>query len=223
MRDISKHIHQRILVLDGAMGTMIQAAALTESQFRADLFANHDVNLTGCNDVLNLTQPEVIESIHSRYLEAGADIIETNTFNSNSISLSDYRLENSVYELNLAGARIARRVADQFSIEQRPRFVAGSIGPTSKMCSMSPDVNAPEYRAVTFDQLVETYTEQIRGLVDGGVDILLIETVFDTLNCKAAIFAAMQLSESRGFELPIMVSATIADSSGRILSGQTVE
>ncbi len=223
MRDISKHIHQRILVLDGAMGTMIQAAALTESQFRADLFANHDVNLTGCNDVLNLTQPEVIESIHSRYLEAGADIIETNTFNSNSISLGDYHLGDRVYELNLAGARIARRAADSFSTEQRPRFVAGSIGPTSKMCSMSPDVNAPEYRAVTFDQLVETYTEQIRGLVDGGVDILLIETVFDTLNCKAAIFAAMQLAENRGINVPIMISATIADSSGRILSGQTVE
>lgn len=218
-------LKSRILVLDGAMGTMIQRNKLKEEDFRGDILKNHPVNLKGNNDLLNLTRPDVIGHIHRAYLEAGADIIETNTFNSTRISQSDYGLEQMVYELNLAGARLARSIADEFSNAnpQKPRFVAGSIGPTNRTASMSPDVERPGYRAVTFDQLVSAYTEQAEALIDGGVDILLIETIFDTLNAKAALFAISEILERRGIDIPVMVSATIADNGGRLLTGQTLE
>ena len=178
----------RILLLDGAMGTMIQAHKLDEAAFRGERFARHPSDLKGCNDLLCITQPHMVEHIHHQYLEAGADIIETNTFNSTSISMADYKLEPLVYELNVAGARVARKAVEAAGAKDqtRPRFVAGAMGPTNRTASMSPDVNNPAFRAVTYDQLVAAYTEQVRGLLDGGVDLLLVETVFDTLNCKAA-------------------------------------
>ncbi|HRT67832.1 MAG TPA: homocysteine S-methyltransferase family protein, partial [Bacteroidota bacterium] len=215
----------RILVLDGAMGTMIQKYKLTESDFRGDRFKDYPQDLKGNNDILSLTQPQIIEEIHTQYLQAGADIIETNTFNSNPISQSDYNLQNLTYELNFTAAQIAKNAITKFLINNpdKPRFVAGSIGPTNKTASMSPDVNNPTYRSVTFDDLIKAYSEQIRGLIDGGVDLLLIETVFDTLNCKAAIYAANDLMESRNLQIPIMISGTIVDMSGRTLSGQTLE
>ncbi|MBI1747177.1 MAG: methionine synthase [Acidobacteria bacterium] len=223
--DIINELKQRILVLDGAMGTMIQGYSLKEADYRGARFTHYPADLKGNNDLLSLTQPRIVEEIHRAYMEAGSDIIETNTFNANAISLADYRMEDLAYELNLAAARIARKAADSFAQAhpRKPRFVAGAIGPTSKMASMSPDVNDPGFRAVAFDDLANAYDEQVRGLVDGEVDLLLIETVFDTLNCKAALFAADRHFEKIGRRIPIMVSGTITDASGRTLSGQTTE
>lgn len=222
---LQEALQHRILVIDGAMGTMIQRYQLTEADFRGDRFTLHPKDLKGNNDLLCLTRPEVISEIHRAYLDAGADIIETNTFNGTSISQADYGLQEIAYELNFEAARIARAVADEFNQlnPQKPRFVAGALGPTNQTCSISPDVNRPAYRAVSFDQMREAYYVQAKGLMDGGVDTLLVETVFDTLNCKAALYAIMDLFEQTGQELPIMVSFTITDQSGRTLSGQTVE
>ncbi len=216
---------QRILILDGAMGTMIQTFKLTEADFRGQRFADFPHDLRGNNDLLTLTQPEVIRSIHNGYLEAGADILETNTFNSNAASMSDYHMQDLVYELNCSAAKLAREAAQGFEAKtpEKPRFVAGVIGPTTKTASISPDVNDPGFRGITYDQLVADYTESIRGLVDGGVDILLVETIFDSLNAKAALFAIDQYFEDHGIRLPIMISVTITDASGRTLSGQTPE
>ncbi|MDR2245220.1 MAG: homocysteine S-methyltransferase family protein, partial [Treponema sp.] len=220
---------QRILVLDGAMGTMIQAyrlpsgEPLSESDFRGSRFANHPVNLKGCNDVLCLTKPEVIDSIHEAYLEAGADIIETCSFNSTSISLSGYGIAGLAREISAAAASIARKAADRFSTADKPRFVAGSIGPTSKSGSMSPNIDDPGKRAVTWDELEAAFYDNACGLLDGGADILLIETVFDTLNAKAAIAAVKRLEAERQLAVPLMISATVSDTSGRVLSGQTME
>lgn len=222
---IYKLVEERILLLDGAMGTMIQRYALTESDFRGERFKDFHLDVKGNNDLLSITQPHIIEEIHKAYLEAGSDIIETNTFSSNSISMDDYQMAHLVYEMNLASAQIAKRAAN-FYIERdptKPRFVAGAIGPTTKTASLSPDVNDPGFRGVSFDQLVDSYFEQVRGLMDGEVDLLLVETVFDTLNCKAALFAIDKYFESVGKKVPIMVSGTITDASGRTLSGQTVE
>jgi len=218
-------LERRIAILDGAMGTMIQTYELDEAGYRGREFANHPKDLKGCNDLLSITQPGIIETIHRQNLDAGADIIETNTFNSTSISMADYKLEHVVYDLNLAGAKVARRTVDMMAAKepQRPRFVAGAIGPTNRTASMSPDVNNPAFRAVTFDDLVTAYTEQVRGLIDGGVDVLLAETVFDTLNGKACLFAIDRFFEDHGRRVPVMVSVTITDQSGRTLSGQTIE
>ena len=193
---------QRILLFDGAMGTMIQRLKFDEQDFRGKKYANHNRPLKGCNDLLSVTQPEAIAQIHAAYLEAGADIIETNSFNSTAISLADYGLESQAYALNLAASQVARRAVDAFNLKtpDRPRFVAGAIGPTNRTASLSPDVNSPAYRAVTFSQLVETYGEQIRGLIDGGVDLLLPETTFDTLNLKACLFAIEKFSRRRTFD-----------------------
>ena len=223
--DIREELAKRLLVLDGAMGTMIQRHGLTEADFRGTAFTKHAGDLKGCNDLLSLTRPDVILQIHEQYLEAGADIIETNTFNSTRTSMADYQLEESVYAINLAAAHIARQAADHYSMltPEKPRFVAGAMGPTSKTTSLSPDVNDPGYRAVTFDNLVGAYAEQANALVDGGVDVLMVETIFDTLNAKAALMAISELFRERGINLPVMVSGTIADASGRTLSGQTVE
>ena len=216
---------QRLLVLDGAMGTMIQRHGLGEADYRGERFADHPHDLKGNNDLLLLTRPEIIRGIHAEYLAAGADILETNTFNATAISQADYHLESIVYELNVAGARLAREVCDEFTTRTpgKPRFVAGVLGPTSRTGSLSPDVNDPGFRNVTFDQLVETYTEAIRGLCDGGADILLVETVFDTLNAKAALFAITAYFDAVGRRWPVMISGTITDASGRTLSGQTAE
>ncbi|MGK9477683.1 methionine synthase [Melioribacter sp. OK-6-Me] len=216
---------QRIMILDGAMGTMIQRHKLSEEDFRGEKFRDHKSPLKGNNDILVITQPEIIKSIHYQYLDAGADIIETNTFNSTSISQADYGTESFVYELNYRAAMIAREVADDFTARtpSKPRFVAGALGPTNKTLSISPDVNDPGFRAITFDDMKVAYKEQAKGLIDGGVDILLLETVFDTLNAKAALFGIMELFEEMGVELPIMISGTIIDMSGRTLSGQTTE
>nr|PZN51065.1 MAG: 5-methyltetrahydrofolate--homocysteine methyltransferase [Bacteroidota bacterium] len=218
-------LRERILVLDGAMGTMIQRYALEEADFRGERFKDHPHALKGNNDLLSITRPDVIATIHREYLEAGADIIETNTFSSNSIAQADYGLQSICYEMNVESARLARKVADEFTAKDptKPRFVAGAMGPTNKVASMSPDVNNPGYRAVTFDELTDAFMEQARGLLDGGVDVLLIETITDTLNAKAALFAIQTLFEERGKETPIMVSGTITDASGRTLSGQTTE
>ena len=222
---LNKLLKERILILDGAMGTMIQHHKLSEKDFRGERFKNHSHDLKGDNDLLCLTQPEIIKNIHRAYLEAGADIIETNTFNSTSISQADYKLERIIYELNLAAAKLAREAADEFTKKNpaKPRFVAGALGPTNKTASLSPNVNDPGFRGVTFDQLVEAYTEQARGLIEGGVDVLLIETVFDTLNAKAALFAVMDYCEKINRQIPVMISGTITDLSGRTLSGQTTE
>ena len=218
---IEEASRRKILILDGAMGTMIQRHSLQESDFRPAALNDHPIDLKGNNDLLSLSQPAIISQIHRDYLAAGADIIETNTFNSTSISQADYQLESWVYEINFASAKLAREAANQFSTPSWPRFVAGSIGPTSKTASMSPDVNSPGFRAVSFDGLVAAYEEQTRALIDGGVDVLLVETVFDTLNAKAALFAVQNEMDRRGKQLPIMVSGTITDASGRTLSGQT--
>ena len=225
MTAIEKVLQDNILVLDGAMGTMLQAYKFTEEDFRAERFKDHPCSLQGNNDLLSLTQPEAIKAVHRAYFEVGADIVETNTFSSTSIGMGDYQMEPLVYELNFESAKLAREVADEFTNANpnKPRFVAGSIGPTNRTASMSPDVNDPGYRAVTFDDLVESYTEQIQGLVDGGSDVLLVETIFDTLNAKAALFAIDALKEKNNWEIPVMVSGTITDASGRTLSGQTVE
>ncbi|WP_345954397.1 methionine synthase [Mucilaginibacter sp. PAMB04168] len=223
--DIKNELKKRILVIDGAMGTMIQRYQLTEEDFRGERFKNHPSDLKGNNDLLNLTRPDVIKAIHGEYLDAGADIIETNTFSTQRISLADYHMEELAYELSYEGARLAREAADDYTIKTpgKPRFVAGAVGPTNRTASLSPDVNDPGYRAVTFDDLAEAYYDQIRGLVDGGSDLLLIETIFDTLNAKAALFAAQRYAQESGKNLPIMISGTITDASGRTLSGQTVE
>ncbi len=223
MTKLLEQLQRRILILDGAMGTMIQRYKLDEAAYRGSRFAAHPRDLKGAADVLSLTQPHVIEEIHHAYLQAGADIIETNTFNAQAISMADYGLEPQVYEMNVAAAQLARRAADAYSSNEQPRFVAGSIGPTNRTTSLSPDVNNPAFRAVTFDALVDAYFEQVRGLVDGGVDILLPETTFDTLNLKAALFAIEKLFDERGVRLPVIASVTITDASGRTLSGQTVE
>jgi len=219
--DIVTLLKERILILDGAMGTMIQRHTLEEEDFRGSVFQDRKGSLKGNNDLLNLTRPDIIFDIHKAYLEAGADIIETNTFSGTTIAQADYQLEDAVYQINLVGAQIAKKAALSFS--DRPRFVAGSIGPTNRTASISPDVNNPGYRAVTFSDLSIAYAEQIRALMDGGVDILLIETVFDTLNAKAALYAAEQVFNERAITLPMMVSETITDLSGRTLSGQTPE
>ncbi len=213
------------MVLDGAMGTMIQRHSLTEDDFRGDRFRNHAHPLKGNNDLLSITRPDIIRDIHRQYFEAGADIAETNTFSSTTIAQADYHLESIVYELNYESAKIAREVADEFTAREphKPRFVAGAMGPTNKTLSLSPDVNRPGFRAVTFDQLREAYSQQARGLLDGGADLLLVETIFDTLNAKAALFAIQELFDETGQEVPIMVSGTITDASGRTLSGQTTE
>ena len=221
MKTIQEIAKERILLIDGAMGTMLQAYQLEEADFRGDRFNDHPSDLKGNNDLLSLSRPDVVEAIHTAYLEAGADLIETNTFNANAISQSDYGTEDLVYEINLESAKIARKSADKFSHD--PRFVCGALGPTNRTASLSPDVNDPGFRNVSFDELAVAYGEQVRGLLDGGVDVLLVETVFDTLNCKAALFAIQSLLEERGEEVPIIVSGTITDASGRTLSGQTVE
>lgn len=210
-----------MLILDGAMGTMIQRYKLKEKNFRGERFENHLSDLQGNNDLLSITRPDIIMDIHKEYLDAGADIIETNTFSSTSIAQADYKLEELAYELNYESAKIAKKAASQYS--DKPRFVAGSMGPTNKTASISPDVTNPGYRAVSFDELAAAYKTQAKGLMDGGADVLLIETVFDTLNAKAALFAVLELFEERGTLLPIMVSGTITDQSGRTLSGQTPE
>lgn len=225
MTAIEKALKERILVLDGAMGTMLQAYKFEEEDFRGDRFKAHPSPLKGNNDLLSLTQPEAIKAVHRAYFKVGADIVETNTFSSTSIGMADYAMEEWVYELNVQSAKLAREVADEFTNANphKPRFVAGSIGPTNRTASMSPDVNDPGFRAVTFDDLVESYSEQVRGLVDGGADVLLVETVFDTLNAKAALYAIDLLKEENNWDIPVMVSGTITDASGRTLSGQTVE
>ncbi len=224
-KSIYKEIEKKILVLDGAMGTMIQKYNISEEEFRGKRFANHPSEQKGNNDLLSLTKPEIIKNIHTQFLEAGADIIETNTFNANRISMSDYKMQDFVYEMNVTAAKNAKEVADKFTLlnPDKPRFVAGSIGPTNKSASISPDVNNPAYRNVTFDDLIKAYKEQVEGLIDGGVDLLLIETVFDILNAKAALFAIEEVFDKKNKRIPVSVSVTIADKSGRTLSGQTVE
>lgn len=220
-----KALESRILILDGAMGTMIQKYRFSEADYRGDRFCEFEHPLQGNNDLLSLTQPEAILRIHQQYLEVGADIIETNTFSSTTIGMADYHMADLAYELNVESARIARRAADEYTSKTplKPRFVAGAIGPTNRTASMSPDVNDPGFRAVSFDDLREAYKSQAEGLLDGGCDIFLVETIFDTLNAKAALFALEEVKEERGVDVPIMVSGTITDASGRTLSGQTVE
>jgi len=225
MSKIIEEIAKRILILDGAMGTMLQAYNFSEKDFRGERFKDYPTSLKGNNDLLSLTQPEAIAEIHRKYFEAGADIVETNTFSGTTIAMADYNLEHLVYELNYESAKIAKRVAEEFNKENpnKQRFVAGSIGPTNKTASLSPNVNKPEYRAITFDELRIAYKQQTEALIDGGVDVLLVETIFDTLNAKAALFAIDEVNEERNIDVPIMVSGTITDASGRTLSGQTVE
>jgi len=222
---IEKELKKRILVLDGAMGTMLQAYKFSEEDFRGERFKDYPTPLQGNNDLLSITQPEAIKTVHGKYFEAGADIIETNTFSGTTIAMADYQLEDLVYELNFQSAKIAKEVATEFTLKEphKPRFVAGSIGPTNRTASMSPDVNDPGYRAVTFNDLRIAYKQQTEALIDGGVDLLLVETVFDTLNAKAALFAIEEVKDERDIEIPIMLSGTITDASGRTLSGQTAE
>ena len=225
MPNIKEEIQKRILVLDGAMGTMLQQYKFTEEDFRGERFKDYPTPLKGNNDLLSITQPEAIAEVHRKYFEAGADIVETNTFSGTSIAMADYQMENLVYELNFESAKIAKQVAEEFTKQnpKKPRFVAGSIGPTNRTASLSPDVNRPEFRAITFEELRVAYKEQVEALIDGGVDVLLVETIFDTLNAKAALFAIEEVKEERNIDIPIMVSGTITDASGRTLSGQTVE
>jgi 5-methyltetrahydrofolate--homocysteine methyltransferase len=222
---IVEELEKRILVIDGAMGTMIQRYHLEEDDFRGERFKDHPSPLKGNNDLLSITKPGVIREIHRAYLEAGADILETNTFSGTTIAQADYQLEDAVYDINFQSASIARMEADRMTAltPDKPRFVAGAMGPTNKTASLSPDVNDPGYRAVTFDELVEAYGQQANALLDGGADMLLIETVFDTLNAKAALFAVQEVFERRGRQWPVIVSGTITDASGRTLSGQTTE
>jgi len=226
MKTIQDCLKERILVIDGAMGTMIQRHKLEEKDYRGERFKDWATDLKGNNDLLCLTQPDIIEGIHREYLDAGADIIETNTFNSQVISMADYHMEALAFEMNVAAARIARKAADDFTARnpEKPRFVAGAIGPMSKTLSLSPDVNNPGFRSVHFDEVADAYYEQVKGLVQGGVDLLLIETIFDTLNAKAAIYAIKKyFRDTHQPELPILISGTITDASGRTLSGQTLE
>lgn len=225
MSDIKKILQERILVLDGAMGTMLQRYNFSEENFRGERFKDFPTSLKGNNDLLSLTQPKAIADVHRKYFEAGADIVETNTFSGTTIGMADYNMQDLVYELNFESAKIAKQVAEEFTKinPSKPRFVAGSIGPTNKTTSLSPDVNRPEYRAITFEELRIAYKQQVEALIDGGVDILLVETIFDTLNAKAALFAIEEVKEERSVNIPVMVSGTITDASGRTLSGQTVE
>lgn len=225
METIQQILQKRILVLDGAMGTMIQNYHFSEEDYRGIEFKNFHISVKGNNDMLSITQPEAIKKIHRSYLEAGADIIETNTFSSTTIAMADYEMEDYVYELNFKSAKIAKEVAEEFTLKNpdKPRFVAGSIGPTNKTASMSPKVNDPGFRAVTFEDLRIAYKQQVEALLDGGVDLLLVETIFDTLNAKAALFAIEEVKATRKMEVPVMVSGTITDASGRTLTGQTAE
>jgi 5-methyltetrahydrofolate--homocysteine methyltransferase len=229
MKTIQQLLNERILIIDGAMGTMIQQRKLEEGDYRGERFKDWPSDIKGNNDLLCLTQPNIIKEIHLEYLEAGADIIETNTFNAQKISLADYNMQSLAYELNVAAAKCAREAVNEFLAKstrlagEPGPFVAGAIGPLNKTLSLSPDVNNPGYRALTFDEAVEAYYEQIKGLVDGGIDLILIETIFDTLNAKAAIFAAKKFFRETGKEFPVMISGTITDASGRTLSGQTLE
>jgi 5-methyltetrahydrofolate--homocysteine methyltransferase len=222
---LNKLVQERILILDGAMGTMIQRHQLEEEDYRGMRFQNHPYSLKGNNDLLSITRPDIIKDIHRQYFEAGADIVETNTFSGTTIAQADYHLEDVVYDINFYAAKIAREVADEFTAKEphKPRFVAGAMGPTNRTASLSPDVNDPGFRAITFDALVEAYYQQAKALIEGGVDTLLVETIFDTLNAKAALFAIQTLFEDLGKEYPVMVSGTITDASGRTLSGQTTE
>jgi len=222
---LEKILEQRIMILDGAMGTMIQAYKFEENDYRGERFKDYEILLKGNNDLLTLTQPEAIKTIHRKYLAAGADILETNTFSGTTIAMADYAMEDLVYELNYESARLAKEVAIEFTEKEphKPRFVAGSMGPTNKTASMSPDVNDPGFRAITFDELRIAYKQQAEALLDGGADLLLVETVFDTLNAKAALFAIEEVKEERQIDIPIMLSGTITDASGRTLSGQTAE
>src|SRR5690554_6128539 len=224
-KDIKKELESRVLVMDGAMGTLLQEYTLTEADYRGRLLKETDYDQKGNNDILSLTHPELIREIHAQYLEAGADIILTNTFNANRISQADYNTQEYVYDMNKASADIAVSEAKKYSEANpsKPRYVAGTLGPTNKTLSLSPDVNDPGYRAVTFDEIKEAYSEQLEGLLDGGVDLLLIETIFDTLNAKAALIAIEEVLDERNHRLPLMVSGTITDASGRTLSGQTLE
>lgn len=225
MKQLTDLLEKRILVLDGAMGTMIQRYDLTEEDFRKGWFDDHLVPLKGNNDLLSLTRPDIIHDIHKAYLDAGADIIETNTFSGTTIAQADYELEKAVYDINFESAKIARQLTDEYTAKNpnKPRFVAGSIGPTNRTASISPDVNDPGFRAITFDALVVAYTQQIEALLDGGCHILLVETIFDTLNAKAALYAIDEVAEKRHLKIPIMVSGTITDQSGRTLTGQTTD
>jgi 5-methyltetrahydrofolate--homocysteine methyltransferase len=222
IQDILK---ERILIIDGAMGTMIQRYKLEEEDFRGERFKDHKYPLKGNNDILSVTRPDIIKEIHRQYLEAGADILETNTFSGTTIAQADYHLEDAVYDINYYSAKIAKEVADEFTRREphKPRFVAGAMGPTNKTASLSPDVNNPGYRAITFDELAMAFKQQAKALIDGGADILLLETIIDTLNVKAALFAIQELFEEIGKTLPVMVSGTITDASGRTLSGQTTD
>ena len=218
-------VKNRILILDGAMGTMIQRHSLEEADYRGERFKDHNLPLKGNNDLLSITRPDIISEIHAQYFEAGADIIETNTFSGTTIAQADYALEDAVYDINYESAKIAKKVAQDFAAKNpdKPRFVAGSMGPTNRTASLSPDVNDPGFRAITFDQLKQAYYEQAVALIDGDVDILMVETVFDTLNAKAALFGIQEAYDEKSVQLPIMVSGTITDQSGRTLSGQTTE
>jgi len=228
MKTLQQLLQERILVIDGAMGTMVQRYKLSEEDFRGERFRDWHKDLKGNNDLLCITRPDVIEAIHLQYLEAGAHILETNTFSAQRISMADYDMQDLCYELNVEAARCARKAVEKFLQTEQGQsspgvFVAGAMGPTNRTLSLSPDVNNPGYRAVTFDEVMEAYYEQVKGLVDGGVDLILIETIFDTLNAKAAIYATKKYFSDHGMELPIMISGTITDASGRTLSGQTLE
>ena len=225
MNTIKSILKERIVVIDGAMGTMIQKHKLTEEDYRGEQFKDYPHSLKGNNDLLVLTQPQIILDIHREFLEAGADILETNTFNANAISMQDYHMEDQVHALNVAAVKLAKQAAAEYTLKtpNKPRFVAGSVGPTNKTASLSPDVNNPGFRSVSFDDLVACYREQVGIMMDEGVDLLLVETVFDTLNCKAALYAINELKDERNSDIPVMVSGTITDNSGRTLSGQTPE
>lgn len=225
MNRVIKELQKRILILDGAMGTMLQQYKFTEEDFRGERFKDYPIPLQGNNDLLSITQPEAVKEVHRKYFEAGADIVETNTFSGTTIAMADYQMEDLVYELNYESAKIAKEVADVITAKEphKPRFVVGSMGPTNRTASMSPDVNDPGYRAVTFDELRIAYKQQVEALVDGGVDLLMVETVFDTLNAKAALFAIEEVKSERSIDISVMVSGTITDASGRTLSGQTAE
>lgn len=224
-KDIYKALQNRILILDGAMGTMLQRYNFSEEDFRGHRFKDFHKSVKGNNDLLSLTQPQAIAEVHSKYFEAGADIVETNTFSSTTVAMADYEMEDLVYEMNFESAKIAKKAADKFTEKEphKPRFVAGAMGPTNKTASMSPDVNDPGFRAISFEQLRIAYKLQAEALLDGGVDLLLVETIFDTLNAKAALFAIEEVKEERNCDVPVMVSGTITDASGRTLSGQTAE
>ncbi len=223
--DIKELVKKKILVLDGAMGSLIQTYKLEEEDFRGERFKDHSHPLKGNNDLLALVRPDILKEIHCLYLDAGADILETNTFSGTTIAQADYALEDAVYDINFYSAKVAKEAADEYTAKDpsKPRYVAGSIGPTNRTLSISPDVNDPGFRAVTWDEVVKAYKEQVAALIDGGVDVILVETVFDTLNAKACLFAIDEVYEEKGVKLPIMVSGTITDASGRTLSGQTAE